>query len=245
MTETQNRFIELFVTAIKTSSYADIEPKAAVYTDYVSLSGSTIEYLNQVHKEMDGVGRESFSKQNLLNKSLQGLKGKLQALMKTSKKLEIEREAIIPAAVIEEDDSLKNVYSFYINKRAHKPDSDVILLKISEDNMKEISNMLQIIGKEYLRQVVLEEIEEHLEFYDFYCKNKIQIVDTSANACYKIRLQMESNNQTITKSELVQKVLKDFYIKKYAEKSPQERKKLIKNAVAQWVRDNNYKFIKS
>ncbi|WP_421774248.1 hypothetical protein [Gracilimonas sp.] len=245
MTDTQSRYIELFFTAIKTSSYSDIEPKPAVYIDYLSLNELPEEYLKQVRSKFDGSSKEQFQKKLSINDLSKSLRKKVKALHQIIDRINYQNKKTIPHAVINSEKALSKVYNFYIKKRAHKYESDVILFEISEENTLNISNMLQIIGKEYLQLQVIKEIDEHLEFNEYYSKQDKKIVKKSADACNVIRQQLEKNSQSITIEELLKKVLNEFYIKKYANKSAQERKKLTKKAVFEWNRVNQYDCIKN
>lgn len=245
MTDTQIRYIELFITALKTSSFYEdeFEHNSTIYIDYLSLHESLDNYTQKIRSELEFISQQVFRKKYSVDELTQSLERKVKLLNSACKKLKIEREGRIPATVVKEDAPLKKVFSFYCSKRAHKGGSDVILFKVSEGKALEVSNMLQVIGKDYLRLSLLEEVMIHLEFNDYYRLNDLQIVESSADACHMIRKQLNSNGQTITKEQLIDKVLNEFQIKRYTDKSAQEKKRLIKNTVGQWIRDNKIKCI--
>lgn len=249
MTDAHIRYVELFVTAIKTSSFSDpfefeeesqdgyknkFNHAPAIYLDYLSLHESTDDLILNMRSELDGISRVKFQEEQGVDKLDKALQRKVKALYQVIDRIEPQRKKTIPHAVIHSDKALRKVYSFYLAKRAHKHESDVILFEFSEGKTLEISNMLQVIGKDYLRLQVLEEIKAHLEFNEYYSFTDKSMIDTAAEACHHIWRQ----NRTITRERLQQKVLNEFHIKRYAQKSSEEKERLTKKAVNQWMRDN-------
>lgn len=253
MTDTHIRYVELFVTAVKTSSFNDpfeseedsedgkkkvFNHTPALFIDYLSLHESTDDLIRRVQSDLEGIDRVKFHKEIGADALSKAQERKVKALYQTIDRIKPQRKKTIPHAVVHSDKPLGKVYSFYTIKRAHKYESDVILFELSEGEALRISNMLQMIGKDYLRLQVLEEIELHLEFNEFYSAGSKQIVGTAADACHRIRQQLNANNQTITKEQLLQRVLNEYHIKRYAHASSGEKEKLMKKAVYQWTRDN-------
>lgn len=277
MTDTHIRYVELFVTAIKTSSFSDpfeseeesqdglkkkFNHMPAIYLDYLSLHESIDDLILNIRSEMDGISRVKFQEEHETEKLGKTLERKVRALYQVidrikplekhqmdseESKEESEEESqikkMIPHAAIHDEKDLRKVYSFYMTKRAHKHGFDVILFELSEGQALEISHMLQVIGKDYLRLQVLEEIDTYLEFNEFYSINYKQIVESAADACHRISRQLITNNESITRAHLLQKVLNEFHIKRYANTSSEEKKRLTKKAVYQWTRDNKVKSI--
>lgn len=278
MTDTHIRYIELFVTAIKTSSFTDqlesqeesqeenknkLNHTPTIYLDYLSLHESIDNLTLNTRSELDGISRVKFQEEHEIKKLSNSLERKVRALYKVIDRIQIQevskdeseeeseeesdkklveasqRKKMIPHAAIYDDIDLRKVYSFYMTKRAHKHGFEVILFDLPDEKTLEISNMLQTIGKDYLRLHVLEEIETHLEFNEYYSMTEKRIIDTAAEACHWISRQLIKNNHTISRAELLQKVLNEFHIKRYASKSTEERERLTKKAVNQWMRDNN------
>lgn len=274
MTDTHIRYIELFITAIKTSSFSDpfeseeesqdglknkFNHTPAIYLDYLSLHESIDELILNIRSEMDGISRVKFQEEQETEKLGKTLERKVRALYQVIDRIkplekpqeEIEEKSeeesqikkMIPHAAIYDEKDLRKVYSFYMTKRAHKHGFDVILFEYPEGKILEISKMLQVIGKDYLRLQVLEEIDTHLEFNEFYSINDKQIVESAADACHRISRQLITNNESITRAHLLQKVLNEFHIKRYANTSSEEKERLTKKAVYQWTRDNKVKSI--
>ena len=242
MTDTHIRYVELFVTAIKTSSFNDslyeeedeFNHTPLLFIDYFSLHETPDDIRQDIRTELDGVTRKTFQQNYGAGKLRDAQERKIVALYQTIDLMEPQREKTVPHAVVHSEKTLGKVYNFYLTKRAHKTESDVILYEFSEGQILDISHMLQAIGKGYLRLQVYQEIENHLEFNDFYSVTDRQVVDTPADACH----QIWRKNPAIIKDKLLKKVLNEYHIKRYENKAPEVAERLTKKAVGQWLRDN-------
>lgn len=225
-------FIELLLTTINISGFLGRTIPNSVFISYLKLIKEYQKLILSLEDKHHGTTRANFEKTYSISQQENEIRNKVQSF-----KNRAEQVAPINTYDFYPNDALqkkyKDLYSYHRSKTGHIEGKPLTINRYREEDLIANDKKLKVIAKECVKVQLLEKIKDELEFSEVYTSADLKVVEGAADACWEL---YRSKND-ITSTQLMQRVLSEYHIKRYDSFSPEETERKTKNAVNQWIRD--------
>ena len=224
-------FLDLIFLAETESGFVNRRIPASLFTDYLKLTRSYKDEKDKMVAEFERMPKKRFEKE-YPKEDWPDMDSKIEIFSRKLKQYGYDDQ--VTSNDHQFDDSfIQNAYQYYCFKTGHIHGKPIHVKRISEKDSLDMEKMMVAIGKDSLKKEMLHEIQEHLEFHDFYSSKELYEFDRVSDACWEF---YESNN-SITQTELLHRIEYQCHFKKYAQISPKEATRKALEAAKQWLRD--------
>lgn len=243
MKDSERTFLNLLFTSVKNGAFPSVHLSNKVLVSYLELTGDQEELLHTIKSKYHGISKERFeaedpltSHNELLSKKIEALKNHIATIKSNS-----FRKIVIPFVQLQEIAVVQKMFDFYYRKTGQIAGEPVHILELDENNLHELSNMVQSICKDVIHVNVLKEVSDKLLFDDLYNPKFKKVVESPAIACSEVYYQLKSDMKAVDSDEIKKRVLDTYYFQIYSEYSQDEAKVKARRVVTEWIRKKKKK----